>query len=195
MALETEHLKVPDAPPADLVREQAQREWTIVAIGLTAVVAVLALIVGFAALSQNATHTTVVRTVYKGGAPASASTAAPAIAPMNLTMAYRSDTEHGRRGPDGKWHDAASNANFTVKPGQTVNLTVYNYDSPHSFTAPGLGVDQVFPGGTASNPSVTHFSFKAPTTPGRYLWHCKVPCDPWAMVHPGYMEGYVTVKA
>src|ERR1700752_823454 len=87
-------------------------------------------------------------------------------------------------------------ANFTVHAGATVTLTVYNYDSgQHSFTSPGLGVTQITPAGSASNPSVTTVKFTAPLKPGRYLWYCNIPCDPWAMMHVGYMRGYVTVTA
>ena len=198
MTLHTDEpqITVPDVIPDDLVAERAQArfEWTIIALGLTALTAVIALIVAFSALSQNATTTTIVRTIYRGVAPAVRDT--PAVAPQFVTMAYRSDVEHGKLGPDGKWHDAASNANFTVHAGSRVTITAVNYDTnPHSFTAPGLGVDQILPGGAANAPTTTTFTFEAPSRPGLYKWHCKVPCDPYAMMHIGYMEGYVKVVA
>lgn len=187
-------ISIPDVIPDDLVPERAQVrfEWTVIAICLTALLAVVALVVALSALSQNATHTTVLRTIYRG--PAAAVTHAPAPAPQNVTMAFRSDVEHGRLGPDGKWHDAATNANFTVHAGASVTVTAINYDnSPHSFTAPALGVDQILPGGGAQSPTTTTFTFKAPSKPGLYRWHCKVPCDPFSMTHIGYMEGEVKV--
>jgi plastocyanin len=198
MTLHTEEpkLTVPDVIPNDTVVERAQArfEWTIVAIGLTALTAVIALVVAFSALGQNATRTTVTRTIYRGAAPAAAQT--PAVAPQSVTMAYRSDVEHGKRGPDGTWHDAATNANFTVHAGAQMTVTAINYDtSPHSFTAPGLGVDQIIPGGGPNAPTTTKFTFKAPSKPGLYKWHCKVPCDHFAMMHIGYMEGNVKVVA
>lgn len=197
MALQTDDptTHVPDTIPEELSsgRAEARFEWTVIALGLTALLSVLALVVGFGALSQNATHTTVVRTVYKGVAAARTT---PAVAPESVTMGYRSDTEHGKLGPDGKWHDAASNANFTVHAGAAVTVTALNYDnSPHSFTAPSLGVDQILPSGGPNSPTMSMITFKAPSKPGLYKWHCKVPCDPYSMIHIGYMEGYVKVVA
>jgi plastocyanin len=202
MALETEHpvTTAPDTVPADwapveAVREQAHFEKAMIGVFLAGLTALLALIVAFSALSQNAVHTTIVKTVYVGKQLV-AQAQAPVVAPKSVTMAFRSDVEHGRLGPDGKWHDAATNANFTVHAGAQVTITAVNYDtSPHSFTAPGLGVDQIVGGGSPTSPNTMKFTFRAPAKPGRYLWHCKVPCDPWAMMHIGYMEGYVTVVA
>jgi hypothetical protein len=37
--------------------------------------------------------------------------------------------------------------------------------------------------------------FTAPAKAGSYIWYCKVPCDPWAMAHAGYMIGRVKVAA
>ena len=113
-----------------------------------------------------------------------------------LTLEVKSDSEHGRRGPDGDWHDAFLPADFTVQPGYTVTVTVYNYDDmPHSFTSSSLGVDETIPGGSASAPTKTTFTFTAPSKPGSYQWWCALPCDPWAMAHDGYMRGYMTVRA
>ena len=61
MALQTEDppTQVPDTFPEAFgaPRAQARFEWTVIALALTALVSVLALVVGFGALSQNATHT------------------------------------------------------------------------------------------------------------------------------------------
>ena len=113
-----------------------------------------------------------------------------------VTLNVRSDSEHGKLGPDGRWHDAFLPADFTVHPGYTMTVTVYNYDDmPHSFTSDALGVSQTIPGGSTSAPSQTTFTFTAPAKAGSYQWWCAVPCDPWAMAHDGYMRGHVTVTA
>ena len=163
----------------------------MIGVGLTGLLALLALVIGLAALSQNATHTTVVRTVYKDR-PVARTT--PAVAPQRVTMTYKSDVEHGKLGADGKWHDAAVPAIYTVRAGASVTVTAINYDSsPHTFTSAALGVNETIPGGSASAPSQAKFTFRAPTKPGIYHWHCAIPCDPYSMTHIGFMEGYVRV--
>jgi Cupredoxin-like domain len=115
-------------------------------------------------------------------------------ATQNIRLIIKSDDEHGKKGPDGKWHDAFLPGGFTVKAGAKVTVTVLNYDQgPHSFTSPGLHVNQIFLGGTAAKAHITTFTFVAPKKTGRYLWWCAQPCDPWAMAHVGYMRGYVRV--
>jgi hypothetical protein len=128
--------------------------------------------------------------------PSSSGAAAIAAVPaQSVSVAMKNDVEHGKKGPDGKWHDAALPANFSVRAGARVTVTLTNYDTPHTFTAPGLGVNAVMPGGTANAPTVTKVTFTAPKTPGPYMWHCSIPCDPWSMMRMGYMMGTVTVKA
>jgi len=119
---------------------------------------------------------------------------------QDVKLIVKSDDEHGKMGPDGKWHDAFLPASFSVHAGDTVQVTVYNYDEgAHSFTSTSLSstevVDQQIPAGSEKTPSKTVFTFTAPTKPGKYLWWCDQPCDPWAMKHIGYMRGYVTVVA
>lgn len=134
---------------------------------------------------SNAAHAT----------PASAVQAA-SVAPAHLTILVKSDAEHARKGPDGKWHDAFLPADFSVKAGQRVTVTVYNYDDMgHTFTAPSLGVNATIPGGGAKKPGTVTFAFTAPAKAGSYQWICAMPCDPWAMAHDGYMQGRVTVTA
>jgi plastocyanin len=165
-----------------------------ITLGLTALLAVLAMIISVVALAGHSTKVVTVTVPAAAAQTPAAST--PTVAPASFTVSVRSDTEHGRKGPDGQWHDAFVPANYTVHAGAKVTFTVYNYDnSPHSFTAPGLGQNQVLPGGSATAPSVTKFTFTAPSTPGKYLWRCTIPCDPWAMMHIGYMRGYVNVVA
>lgn len=112
-------------------------------------------------------------------------------------MSIKTDTEHGRRGPDGTWHDAFLPANITVHAGDKVTIMFTNYDaSPHTFVSPSLGVDQTINGGGSLNsPQVVKLTFTAPKHAGNYAWWCGTPCDPWAMKHIGYMRGIVTVKA
>ncbi len=112
---------------------------------------------------------------------------------QRITVVIKSDTEHGKKGPDGKWHDALPPANFKVEAGTKVVVTVRNYDNgPHSFTAPSLKLNKMLKGGSAKKPAKTTFSFTVKKA-GKYLWWCAQPCDPWAMGHTGYMRGYVTV--
>jgi len=121
----------------------------------------------------------------------------------DVTMVVQGDLALG---PDNQTHDAFVPCNFTVYTGQTVNLTIVNYDNmPHSFNCPALNVDfQATPSTTLGVPSVSHFQFAEPTA-GIYRWWCTDPCDNdrngWAMTtgrdgqpgQIGFMGGFVTV--
>lgn len=181
-------------------RNRAWREWLAIGEGLTALLSVCAIIISFVALSNSSSGTSA------SAAPTSAMSNMPmgsgaaaatsTVKPEAVSMSFRSDVEHGKKGPDGTWHDAGVPAIYAVHAGATVTLTLYNYDtSPHSFTSPRLGVDQVVPGGSPSNPSQVIVKYTAPTKAGHYEWWCKFPCDPWAMTHNGYMRGYIIVHA
>lgn len=112
----------------------------------------------------------------------------------NVKLVIKSDDEHAKKGPEGTWHDAFLPAGFSVKAGAVVRVTVYNYDEgEHTFTAADLGANVAFPPGTKAKPSVTTFTFHAPSKAGEYEWLCALPCDPWAMNQTGYMRGVVTV--
>ncbi len=114
----------------------------------------------------------------------------------HVHLVVKSDAEHGKKGPDGKWHDAFLPASFTVKPGTKVIVSVRNYDEgAHSFSAPGLHVNVLIRGGGATKPRTTRFTFVAPKKAGKYQWWCNQPCDPWAMAHLGYMRGVVVVRS
>ena len=116
--------------------------------------------------------------------------------PEAIKLAVKADDEHGRLGPDGKWHDAFLPADFTVHAGAKVTVTVSNYDGgAHTFTSPAMHLNAVIPAGSMQHPHETTFTFTAPKQAGRYAWWCAMPCDPWAMAHDGYMRGYVTVAA
>lgn len=131
-----------------------------------------------------------------GVAVAAQGAKAASVAATHLTLVVKSDTEHARKGPDGKWHDAFLPAKFSVKAGQRVTVTVNNYDdAQHTFTAPTLGVNQMIPAAAGKKAGTVTFTFTAPAKAGAYTWICAMPCDPWAMAHDGYMKGHVTVTA
>lgn len=172
-------------------KETIWRQWMMVSIGLTALMSVLAIIVSVVALGS--TSTTSPAPASAASTAASAPAAAPA--PTSVKMIVKSDSEHGKKGPDGAWHDAFLPADWTVRAGQKVSVTVLNYDNgPHTFTSPTLGVNAVLPAATGNTPGQKTFTFTAPQA-GSYQWWCTDPCDPWAMGHQGYMQGTVTVSA
>jgi plastocyanin len=112
-----------------------------------------------------------------------------------VALVIKSDTEHGKKGPDGKWHDAYLPAVFTVTSGRKVTVTIRNYDdAAHTFTSTGLGLNVPIRGGSAAHPSTTTFTFRAPTA-GSYTFRCDGMCDPYAMTHLGFMMGTVRVVA
>jgi plastocyanin len=161
---------------------------------LAAVVAVLLsmaslLAVAFKLDSSNSgsgTATAASSTATSGGAAASSA--------EDVKLVIKSDEEKGKKGSDGNWHDAFLPADFSVKAGATVHVTVYNYDDmPHSFTAAQLGTNATIAGGSEDKPSKTTFTFTAPAKAGSYEWYCAMPCDPWAMSKEGFMKGRVTV--
>jgi hypothetical protein len=115
----------------------------------------------------------------------------------------------GQKGPDGLQHDTTYGANFSVKKGQRVTVTVYNFDEgPHTITNKALGLNVKIPGATDEEkgvPSKTIFSFTAKKV-GTFRWFCKLPCDAgqnyWAMGstkaglgRDGFMAGYIRVTA
>jgi plastocyanin len=94
----------------------------------------------------------------------------------------------GKLGPEGEKHDEFTVTEFAVRAGQPQELRIDNTDEvPHSITAPEAGVNiVVMPG--------THTYTLLVKQPGRFLWFCTFRCDEWAMEHPGYMSGYITVS-
>jgi membrane fusion protein, multidrug efflux system len=110
----------------------------------------------------------------------------------------------GRLGSDNKMHDAFTPTDFTAVAGQTIIVTVYNYDTmPHSITTPGMMAAGMMYGAATSGmmgtmsrqsaagahlnvtipaapkdgvPAIKTFSFRV-TTPGSYHWLCILPCD------------------
>lgn len=104
-----------------------------------------------------------------------------------------------RLGPDHKMHDAFTPTALTALAGQTLVVTVYNYDTgPHSFMAPALHLNVLIPAAHRNGvPAIWTFRF-AVRQAGVYHWHCMMPCDDaaqgWAMSHPGYMAGTITIQ-
>lgn len=182
------------APEARTPKEQAWREWMMVGVGLTVLLSLIAMIISLAALGSTNPHTTMMMGQVNG-------TPVPtALKSEAVKLVIKADSEHGKMGSDGKWHDSFLPADFTVHAGDRVVVTVRNYDEmPHSFTSSSLSssqlINQTIPAGSANSPSTTTFTFIAPSSPGRYSWWCALPCDPWAMTHDGFMRGYVTVAA
>ncbi len=200
MATETVHPpdtngrgQTPDSGAPEQQNARAWHEWLAVGVGLAGLLSIAAIIVSLVALSAKNPNAGPRTVTVQAASPAANST--PAVAPLAVKMIVKTDTEHGKKGPDGQWHDAILGGNLTVKAGQTVTVTVTNFDdAPHSYTAPDLGLNARIPGGSATGKTTT-FTFKAPTKAGTYQWFCAFPCDPWAMAHDGYMRGHVTVTA
>ncbi|HME01490.1 MAG TPA: cupredoxin domain-containing protein [Solirubrobacteraceae bacterium] len=115
-----------------------------------------------------------------------AAEAAAGLPPVAKVVALEVIAE-GKRGPEGEKHDEFTTTEFTVRAGQPQELRIDNTDEvPHSITAPEAGVNiVVMPG--------VHTYTLLVKQPGRYLWFCTFRCDEWAMEHPGYMSGYITV--
>lgn len=183
-------------------RDRVWQEWMMVGVGLTGLLSIMATIVAVVALARPGTPTVQAAPASSAAVassnPTSGTTAGAKSEAVKLVI--KSDSEHGRLGPDGKWHDAFLPANFTVHAGDRVTVTVYNYDTgQHSFTSSSLSatalINQTIPAGSPTAPSKTTFTFTAPDQTGQYAWWCAVPCDPWAMAHVGYMRGNVTVAA
>lgn len=183
---------------AETEKDRAWRSWMTVAIGLVGLLSITAIILSVFALANSNSQTNVSAGPVTGSGVGGTlgNTAAPLPAPQTIKVAVKADDEHGRLGPDGKWHDAFLPADFKVHPGAKVTVTFENYDGgAHTFTSPSLGVNTAIPAGSMSHPHQTTFTFTAPKKAGRYAWWCAIPCDPWAMSHDGYMRGYVTVAS
>lgn len=183
-------------------RDRAWQEWMMVGVGVTGLLSIMATIVAVVALANPGTQTVQVAPASSAAVASAKPTSSTAAVAKSeaVKLVIKTDAEHGRLGPDGKWHDAFLPANFTVHAGDRVKVTVYNYDTgQHSFTSSSLSatalINQTIPAGSPTAPSKTTFTFTAPDQPGQYAWWCALPCDPWAMAHVGYMRGNVTVAA
>jgi plastocyanin len=122
-----------------------------------------------------------------------AASAGRVAASKAMTIVVKSDSEHAKKGPDGKWHDAFLPADPAITAGVRTTITLVNYDGgPHSMVAPGLNLNVVVPAAKGGTPGRVSFTLKV-GKPGRYDWWCTSPCDPWAMTHDGYMRGSIVV--
>jgi plastocyanin len=120
-------------------------------------------------------------------AASQAAAQATALPPVAKVVGLSVIAEY-KRGPEGEKHDAFTTTEFAVRAGQPQELRIDNTDDVrHSITAPEAGVNiVVMPGTHTYTLLVKH--------PGSFRWFCAFPCDEWAMQHPGYMAGYITVS-
>ena len=89
-------------------------------------------------------------------------------------------------GPDGQLHDAFSVSAFTVHAGHPVKLVIDNTDDTvHSITSPSAGVNIIVKPGSHT------YTLLVPKS-GVFQWYCNYPCDPYSMMHDGYMRGAIT---
>jgi heme/copper-type cytochrome/quinol oxidase subunit 2 len=106
--------------------------------------------------------------------------------PQVADTVYLSASPGIKPGPDGKLHDAFSVTAFTVHAGQPVKLVIDNTDTTvHSITSPAAGVNIIVRPGT-------HTYTLLVSKVGVYQWYCNYPCDPFSMMHDGYMRGTIT---
>lgn len=152
------------------------------------VAAAFALTAGVGAIWHKVTATPAVAATSAAAAPASSSTA-------SLKLLVNPAPLGGVKGPDGLVHDAFVPGALTMTAGTKYDVTVYNYDTQsHAWMLPELNIDVMVPAGSASSPSVTHFTI-TPKSAGTFQWFCPLPCDKWGMAHDGFMRGYLTVKS
>ena len=97
-------------------------------------------------------------------------------------------------GTDGKLYDAATPGDITVKAGQPVVLTVYNFDdSNHTVTNKDLNLNlNVVGSKSKGTPSISTVQF-TPAKAGNYMWMCTIGCDSYSMSHNGFMMGHINV--
>ena len=129
--------------------------------------------------------------------PVAAAAPAAALAPESINLTIVPDA---LMGSNKHTHDAYLPAYLSARAHQKVIVTVYNLDtSPHSFTAPSLGLNAIIAGAKSQGGvGMTTFSFTA-ARDGVYHWKCILPCDngganAWAMSHDGFMAGTITIR-
>ena len=99
---------------------------------------------------------------------------------------YMSVSPEIKPGPDGKLHDAFSVTSFQVHAGRPVKLVIDNTDTAvHSITSPSAGVNIIV------RPGAHIYTLLVQKT-GAFQWYCNYPCDPYSMMHDGYMRGTIT---
>jgi hypothetical protein len=107
-------------------------------------------------------------------------------APQVTATLYLSVSPGIKPGPDGKLHDAFSVTSFEVHAGQPVKLVIDSTDNAvHSITSSAAGVNIIVKPGTHTYTLLVRHT-------GVFQWHCNYPCDPYSMMHDGYMRGTIT---
>ncbi|MGC8499196.1 MAG: hypothetical protein ACP5OV_06850 [Acidimicrobiales bacterium] len=126
-------------------------------------------------------------------APVPTSSSTPSA--VTLKMSINPPPLGGVKGQGGLIHDAFVPGMLTMKAGTTYDVVIYNYDPhAHTWTLPNFNINANAPAGSASSPSVTHFTI-TPKSKGTFQWFCALPCDKWSMATNGYMRGYLKVIA
>jgi hypothetical protein len=140
----------------------------------------------------------------------------PAVAPANIHVRAGARVVLTIREYDDMVTPLAANSPFLQVMGgtETVNgkrvTSVSNQMIAHTFTVPSLGINVPLPiAGMAGSmgsmdgptgPTTVRFTFRAPATPGTYLWLCATPCGtgPYgisgAMHMNGWMRGHLIVS-
>jgi hypothetical protein len=140
----------------------------------------------------------------------------PAVAPANIHVRAGARVVLTIREYDDMVTPLADNSPFLEVMGgkETVNgkrvTSVSNQQIAHTFTVPALGINIPLPiagmGGPMGSmnggdgPTTVRFTFRAPATPGTYLWLCATPCGtgPYgisgAMAMNGWMRGHLIVS-
>lgn len=147
-----------------------------------------ALAMSIIALNQSSEHNTV--TVTSGIAAPAGSSTAGSVASVPAKLISLKVIPGGKLGPDKLKHDIYTKTEFAVKVGQTLELKIDNTDEgEHSITSPEIGVNIVVKPGIHTYELVVKEK-------GRFSWFCVIPCDTeangWAMLHAGYMGGFIT---
>ena len=126
-------------------------------------------------------------------APAASTPSTPSA--VTLKMSINPPPLGGVKGQGGTVDDAFVPGTLSMKVGTTYDVVLYNYDPhAHTWTLPNFNVNADTPAGTASSPSITHFTI-TPKSKGTFQWFCALPCDKWSMATNGYMRGYLKVTA
>jgi hypothetical protein len=190
-------MHTPEPDKQTEIRDQAEfdevvgKDGKIVLEVLAGVGILAALAMSIIALNQSSEHNTV--TVTSGvSAPATSATGGVAK-PNGATPAKLISLKivpGGKLGPDKLKHDYYTKTEFAVKVGQKLNLQIDNTDEgEHSITSPEIGVNIVVKPGIHTYQLVVKEK-------GRFSWFCIIPCDTeangWAMLHAGYMGGFIT---
>ena len=124
------------------------------------------------------TPTTIVR-----AAPAPVAAIPPAAAATKTISLSAAGSV--KTGPDGKLHDASPRQ---TSPSRWVSPSACGLTTRTTPTTASRDGNRREHRRPARHPHLHVDAKKA----GRFEWMCVLPCDDWAMMHPGYMAGYIT---